>query len=93
MLDAARDAFGAPFTAAPTEEGVVLTQTELLRSDEKCLVVWSTLDVSAFRGAGSQSQMVTVTRWADDTWKLATTWTNKEDLWETDCEGELLPLS
>jgi hypothetical protein len=93
MLNAARDAFGAPFTAAPTPEGVALSQSELLRSDENCLVVWSTMDVSAFRGEGSESQMVTVTRWMDDTWRLATTWTHKEDLWETDCEGELPPLS
>jgi hypothetical protein len=93
MLDAARDAFGAPFTGAPTQEGVILSQSELLRSDENCLVVWSTMDVSAFRGEGFESQMVMVTRRVDDSWKLATTWTHREDLWEADCESELPPLS
>jgi hypothetical protein len=93
MLDAAVESFGAPFTTPPTLEGVVLTDSELLRSDEDCLVLWSTIDVSAFRGEGSESQMVTVTRWVSDAWRLATTWTHKEDLWEADCESELSPLS
>jgi hypothetical protein len=93
MLDAAVESFGAPFTAEPTLNGVLLSESELLRSDENCLVLWSTIDVSAFRGEGSHSQMVTVTRWAGDSWKLATTWAHKEDLWEADCESALSPLS
>lgn len=93
MLDAAREAFGASFTAAPTLDGVGLSQSELLRSDEECLVVWTTIDVSAFRGNDSESQVVTVSRRLDASWKLATTWAHKEDLWEADCESELSPLS
>lgn len=93
MLDAAREAFGASFTEAPTRDGVLLSQSELLRSDEDCLVAWSTIDVSSFRGESSDSEMVTVTRWVDDTWKLATTWALKEDLWDADCESQLSPLS
>jgi hypothetical protein len=93
MLDAARESFGAPFTAQPSIEGVLLTQTEILRSDEECLVVWMNIDVSAFRGEGSQSQMVTVARRADDTWNLTSTWTHRDDLWDADCESELQPVS
>ena len=93
MLDAARDASDAPFTARPSIEGVRLNQTEVLRSDEACLVVWMGIDVSAFRGEGSQSQMVAVLRRTDDTWKLASTWTHKDDLWDADCESELQPVS
>jgi hypothetical protein len=92
-LDAARESFGAPFTAQPSIEGVLLTQTEILRSDEECLVVWMGIDVSAFRGEGSQSQMVTVARRADDMWNLASTWTHRDDLWDADCESELQPVS
>jgi hypothetical protein len=93
MLEAALAAFDAPFTSAPTPDGVVLEATELLRSDEECLVVWTTIDVSAFRGEGSQSETLTVVRRVDDSWKLATTWTDKDDLWQSDCDSELEPLS
>jgi len=93
MLDAAREAFGAPFIATPSVEGILLSQTEILRSDEACLVVWSSIDVSAFRGEGSQSQMVTVVRRTDDMWKLASTWTHRDDLWDADCESALQPVS
>jgi len=93
MLDAGRAAFDAPFSSTPTPDGLVLEQTELLRSDEECLVVWTTIDVSAFRGGGSQSATLTVVRRVDDSWKLATTWTHKDDLWQPDCDSELEPLS
>jgi len=93
MLDAAREAFEAPFTARPSLEDVRLNQTDILRSDEACLVVWMGIDVSAFRGEGSQSEMVAVVRRADDMWKLASTWTHKDDLWDADCESELQPVS
>jgi len=93
MMDAAREAFGASFTARPSIEDVRLDQTEILRSDESCLAVWMGIDVSAFRGEGSQSQMVTVVRRADDMWKLASTWTHKDDLWDADCESVLQAVS
>ncbi|MET0565378.1 MAG: hypothetical protein ABW021_02925 [Acidimicrobiia bacterium] len=93
MLDAAREAFGAPFTADPSLEGVRVDQTDILKSDGACLVVWMGIDVSAFRGEGSQSQMVVVVRRADEMWKLASTWTHKDDLWDADCESELQPVS
>jgi len=93
MLDAARESFGAAFTAQPSIEGVRLNQTEILRSDEACVVVWMGIDVSGFRGEGSRSQMVTVVRRNDDMWKLASTWTHRDDLWDADCESELQPVS
>lgn len=93
MLEAAREAFEAPFTARPSIEGVRLNQIDILRSDKSCLVVWMGVDVSAFRGEGSQSPMVAVVRRTDDTWKLASTWTHKDDLWDADCESDLQPVS
>ena len=93
MLDAARAAFEAPFSSAPTSDGVILKEPELLLADESCLVVWATIDVSSFRGEGSESPTLTVARRMDNSWKLATTWTHKEDLWQGDCESELEPLS
>lgn len=93
MLDSARQAFGAEFTGTPVEEEIILTSTELLRADEQCLAVWATIDVGAFRGEGAVSDNVVVVRRDGSAWKLATTWTNRNDLWEADCDSQLEPLS
>jgi hypothetical protein len=93
MLDAARAAFNAPFTSEPSVEGVRLSSSELLRADQECLAVWTTVDVTDFRGQGAISENVVVMRRVDDEWRLATTWTYKEDLWEADCESGLGPVS
>ncbi len=93
MLDQARTSFGAEFTGVPMEEEITLTAMELLRADEQCLAVWATIDVSAFRGEGAVSDNVVVVRRDGSAWKLATTWTNRNDLWEADCDSQLEPLS
>lgn len=93
MLDAARASFGAEFTRAPTEGDINFASTELLRTDQQCIAVWATIDVSAFRGEGSTSINLVVLRRDGARWKLATTWTNRNDRWEADCDSQLEPLS
>jgi hypothetical protein len=82
------NAFGSEFVAAPTPEGIIL-ETEILRSDAMCLVVWGRIDVSAFRGPSSVSESVQVLRNVDGAWRLAFSWRFRDDLWEADCESEL----
>jgi hypothetical protein len=94
QLDAAIAAFGvATFTAEPTLEGILLSDIEILRADEECTAIWAKLDVSAFRGPGSQTEGVHIFRRTDDRWKSVSTWTRRNDLWEQDCEAQLEPLS
>jgi hypothetical protein len=93
LLEDARDAFGAPFTAEPTSEAITFSNTEILRSDDECLVTWGTMNVSAFRGVGAETQNVVVMRELDGEWRIATTWIHKEDLWEADCAAALDQLS
>jgi hypothetical protein len=93
MLDAARAAFEAVmFVQMPTSEGIGFIESETLFSSEICLVVWSRSDAS-FLAPGEPREGVDVLRWLDERWVLASTWTHREDLWETDCEAELEPLS
>jgi hypothetical protein len=92
MLNAALAAFGASFTAPPSRSGIVL-ELELLRADSDCLVTWGTLDVTQFRGPEAHTESVQVVRAVNGSWRFATSWVHKDDLWEADCESELLPLS
>ncbi|HET9261339.1 MAG TPA: hypothetical protein VFP42_14565 [Acidimicrobiia bacterium] len=92
MLDAAKSAFGGSFSSAPTRNGIDL-DLEILRSDSDCLVVYGTLDVGAFRGPDAESTTVQVLRNVDESWRFATSWIHPEDLWEADCDADLLPLS
>lgn len=94
MLDNARAAFGSvTYESAPTLESIVLTDTEILRTDEQCLVTYATLDVSGFAGPDSNETSVFVLRRVSDDWTLATLWINRDDLWDQDCESQLEPLS
>jgi hypothetical protein len=89
MLDAARAQFGVmEFTAPPTAEAIVVQSLEILRSSDKCLVLWSQSDAS-FLEPGPARQGVDVLRWTGNGWVLFSTWTNPEDLWEADCEVPL----
>jgi len=92
LLDAGVNAFGAAFTSEPFEGGVVLTGTEILRSDENCLATWGTVDITAFRGQDALSENVIVLRFAGDRWQMLSTWIHATDLWEADCESVLQPL-
>lgn len=93
LLDAGVAAFGASFESAPSHQGIVLTGTEILHSDDHCLAVWGHLDVTAFRGSEAVTENVVVVRWKDERWLLLSTWVYKEDLWEADCESQLESLS
>jgi len=93
MLDQATFAFGASFESSPTLEGVWVSSAEILRSDAECLVVWHTVDVTAFRGEGRITDAVLVLRSLSGTWLMASTWVHRGDLWESDCVAQLEPLS
>lgn len=91
-LDNALAQFGVmEFTAAPEPDQVTLSDTEILRSDESCLVIWTTVTLSVFREGSSTS--VHVLRWSGDRWVSVGLWEFKEDLWQNDCESQLEPLS
>jgi hypothetical protein len=94
MLDAARAQFGVmEFSAPPSPDAIGIEQVEMLRSDDGCLVLWVT-GTAPFIDAQTNSVMsVEVMRWSGDSWLLASTWQNRNDLWEADCEGQLQPLS
>jgi hypothetical protein len=92
QLDAAVSQFGVmEFQFPPTSEDITLTDTEILRADRQCTAIWSTASF-AFRGEGSTSG-VEVYRLTSDGWKFVNSWSNRNDLWEPDCEAQLEPLS
>jgi hypothetical protein len=91
-LDDARDQFGVmTFARAPRVSDISPTNSEILRSDRDCLVVWTTLALSGFREGSSVG--LHVLRQLDGRWVSVSIWEFKEDLWEQDCEGELEALS
>jgi len=77
----------ATFQAPPTREQTKVVSIEILLDRQDCLVVWSAIDVSEFRGPDAYSEIVDVL-WPDpdDRWKFATSWENKVDLWVDDCD-------
>ena len=92
MLDAALEQFGVmEFGREPRATDLAYSASEILRADESCLVVWTTTRVSGFNEATTTD--VHVLRSRDDSWVLASLWREKNDLWDTDCEFQLEPLS
>jgi hypothetical protein len=91
MLDAALAQFGVmEFVAPPTADGLSFANVEILRADEVCLAVWAEVS-STFRPGGTEG--VEVLRHVDNKWVFVSSWTNRGDLWEADCESPLEPLS
>jgi hypothetical protein len=89
-VDTARAAFGElQFSQPPQSDLIGLDATEVLRSDQECLAVWSELDVSGFRPGATGSSGVYIVRRASDQWKLLSVWPNRGDLWESDCDSSL----
>jgi hypothetical protein len=86
-VDTARQAFGEEFPRAPEPEDISFSETEILRSDEDCLAVWSVMTLHGFREGSSGS--VHVMRHVDGEWRRLSLWTLKEDLWEADCDSQL----
>jgi hypothetical protein len=79
------------FATVPSAEDLEYSTTELLRNTEDCLVIWTTTHISGF--ATAQTSDVHVLRWSGDGWLFASLWVHKNDLWETDCDSQLEPLS
>ena len=93
MLDAARSQFGVmEFEAAPTAAAIQFEETEILRSDADCLALWVTAS-APFLSSSPTVTSVEVSRWNGASWVLVSTWRYRDDLWEADCESELVPLS
>lgn len=86
-VETARESFGVEFERAPEPSDISFTETEILRSDEECLAVWTVLTTSGFRDGSSGG--VEVLRQTETGWKSLSTWTNPGDLWEADCESIL----
>jgi hypothetical protein len=86
-VETAKESFGVEFDRAPRREDVGFADTNILHSDNSCLVVWTVLQLSGFREGSSDG--VEVIRWTDDGWKSLSTWSREEDLWESDCESSL----
>lgn len=86
-VDTARQAFGEEFPRAPEPEDISFSETEILRSDEDCLAVWSVMTLHGFREGVTDG--VDVIRWTDSGWQSLSNWSNKDDLWEADCESVL----
>ncbi len=86
-FEAATSAFGEmTFDAPPTISAIHLSGLELLRADETCTAVWGTLTVD-FRAGVSTS--VQVLRWTLHGWRTVSSWVNRNDLWENDCDAQL----
>jgi hypothetical protein len=91
QVETAKEQFGVmEFTAAPTPEAIVFTETEILRSDEECLAVWSVTHAEDLLGESATTSGVEVLRWRDDHWVMLSSWVYREDLWQSDCQS-LLP--
>lgn len=86
-VDRARDSFDIDFEREPQPEDISFNETEILRSDAKCLAVETELLLSGFREGLSRA--VEVLRWTASGWKSLSTWTDRGDLWEADCESSL----
>ena len=92
QLEAAIAVFDSmEFLSEPVGTDISLSETEILRADDQCLAIWSSASF-AFRGPGSTSG-VEVYRWTEGKWKFVNSWSNRNDLWEQDCDAVLEPLS
>ncbi|MEX0864049.1 MAG: hypothetical protein WD269_04145 [Acidimicrobiia bacterium] len=92
QLQTARDQFGVmEFVSPPRREGLVFSETEILRSDGDCLAVWGVTNAEAFLGSQAARSGVDVLRWRSGEWIFAAWWVYREDLWENDCKALLSP--
>ena len=91
-LDNARAQFGAmEFQREPTPNDITTSDTEILRSDDECLVVWTNLGISGFSSGNSTG--VHLLRWTGEKWVSLSLWEFRNDLWEDDCRVDLVPLA
>ena len=93
FLDAGLSAFQTlEFLSEPTRTGIHFEDVELLDKSTQCTAVWVSASVD-FLGDTTVNQSVDVLRWTGQEWSLFSTWRHRDDLWETDCEALLEPLS
>jgi len=84
------------FVAPPTRTSIRILELELLLDRTDCVVVYTRTDLSAFRGPKAISASIVSVLWPTgaDSWRFASQWKNKIDLWANDCdlrEREALP--
>lgn len=75
------------FLDRPTSEGMVISKSEILRADDRCLVVFAQLDFSTLTGARTEG--VHVLRHHTGRWLFVSLWRDRGDLWEDDCAVQL----
>ena len=92
MLDAAVEQFGEmAFEQPPAPSNLMYSESEVLRADMACLVVWTETAISGFADATTTD--VHVMRFAENKWVLVALWQERNDLWDSDCDAQLEPLS
>jgi len=91
-VDEARAQFGVmEFQREPRPSDIVTSDTEILRTDDQCLAVWTNLGITGFSSGASTG--VHVLRWTGEKWVALSLWEFRNDLWEDDCQVVLEPLS
>jgi hypothetical protein len=75
------------FFRAPGANDIRFDSTELLRTDQDCLAVWTTMTLVGFREGDSEN--VHILRWHGERWRSLSVWRHREDLWEADCDSLL----
>lgn len=72
---------------APTLEDIQIRELEILLDEPNCLVTFAEVDLTAWRGPDARGSVVDVMWPHDSSWRFATSWSSKGDLWEQDCTG------
>ena len=85
-VNTAKESFGT-IELRPAISDIHLDQTELLRADDECLAVWTTLRLTGFRVGSSEG--LHVIRWSENSWRRLSLWQYRDDLWDLDCESQL----
>lgn len=91
LFENAVNQFGSmEFNGPPIASALGFGGTEILRADADCTAIWSITSVP-FRDGDTAGAVVF--REVEGTWRVASIWANKNDLWEQDCDAQLEPLS
>jgi hypothetical protein len=88
-VETAKESFGTEFARAPQPSDITFDDAEILRTDSECLAVFATMRLSGFREGSSGG--VYVLRSTEEGWSRLSTWSERNDLWEADCDS-ILPV-
>jgi len=89
QVEQARAQFGVmEFFSQPMAKNIIFDESEILRSDDNCLAIWTVLRVNGFREG--ESRNLHVLRSRAGSWVQLGLWVNRNDLWAKDCESVLL---